>query len=303
MPAPAAFVSGEVQKYNITEEYIVGGTNGTFTLIDLDGTEYIPGTDSYNNLYNGSASLWQGQHNVEYFGGGLLMMFDNGYAVDNDDEDNSIQVGYSRLLAVRIDAEAKTARIEWEHALGYNSSEFGDADRLPSGNILGCGWPTDGILTDGSLATFDAEVFEVTEDHEDAWVMRINGNYMARYNFSLHHASRDHGRPMGWTIYSAERFYKAPLVTAVSCSSDGVLSFTAFQSFKVAYPYAGGYRVVKADGSVVVDTTSFDFSAFHRETYVEDFVGSSECASSEHQCVLEVYNRLGERALKDFTCG
>lgn len=75
--------------------------------------------------------------------------FDNGVNFGHDDEQNAIQVGYSRMLAIRLDPSEETATIEWGHALGYNSSVFGDADKLPSGNIIGCGWPISGVLNDG----------------------------------------------------------------------------------------------------------------------------------------------------------
>ena len=71
-----------------------------------------------------------------------------------------MQVGYSRMLGVRLDPSAKTATLVWEHALGYNSTIFGDADRLPSGNIIGCGFPTSGALNDG---TKDGEKVEKGE--------------------------------------------------------------------------------------------------------------------------------------------
>merc|ERR1711998_757423 len=91
----------------------------------------------------------------------------------------------SRMLAVRLDGDAKTATLEWEHKLGYNSSIFGDCDRLPTGNMFGCSWPTNGELNDGSIAAYDAEVFEVTTDNEMAWEMKVYGNYAARYNRSV----------------------------------------------------------------------------------------------------------------------
>lgn len=50
-------------------------------------------------------------------------------------------------------------------------------------------------------------MLEVTEEHEMAWSMKISGNYKARYNYSLTHDPLS--TPMGWTIYSVERFYAA----------------------------------------------------------------------------------------------
>ena len=134
------------QNYTANANYIVGGSYGDYTLIDLDGSAYSPGTSGYDTLNGGLASLWAGQHNVEYYGDDLILMFDNGYDVQMD-----TFVTNSRMLVVRLDGENMTATLEWEHKMGYNSSIFGDCDRLPSGNMVGCSWPTDGVLDDGKL--------------------------------------------------------------------------------------------------------------------------------------------------------
>lgn len=93
-----------------------------------------------------------------------------------------------------------------------------------------------------------------------------------------------------------------PVVTGVFCS-DGELSFTAYQSFKLAYDYPGGYKVTKSDGTVLVDYTSFDFAAFQRETVIEGVdVGSSECGDSDHPCVLAVSNQIEDKTSVEFKC-
>ena len=73
-PPAHPLLNSQVQYHNVTEAYLVGGVNGTYTLIDLDGTEYHPGTSEYDGLLNGTASLWAGQHNVEYFGDDLVFL-------------------------------------------------------------------------------------------------------------------------------------------------------------------------------------------------------------------------------------
>lgn len=50
---------------------------------------------------------------------------------------------------------------------------FGDADRLPTTNVLGCGWP----YAPQDVTTFDAEIIEVVKDTGDiAWSTKIYGN-------------------------------------------------------------------------------------------------------------------------------
>ena len=92
-------------------------------------------------------------------------MFDNAY-----DPTAQVFVGDSRLLVVRVNEEASTATLVWEYKLGYNSSVFGDNDRLPTGNLLGSGWP--GKPTNST--SFDAQIVEVVrETGELAWSAEV----------------------------------------------------------------------------------------------------------------------------------
>ena len=71
-------------------------------------------------------------------------MFDNEYETGN----------VSRLLMVTYDPATSydttndsdgdnrtAAYLSWEYPLSENSPHFGDHDRLPTGNLLGCYWP------------------------------------------------------------------------------------------------------------------------------------------------------------------
>lgn len=140
----------------------------------------------------------------------------------------------------------------------------------------------------------------MTEDHEDAWNMKITGNPLARYNHSLTHS--DKNDIWGWTIYSVERFYGSPLVTSVSCSSEGELTFSTYSSFKMAFDYPGYYKVTKDSGSTVVESTGFGFSAYQRKLEMEVTFSSDDCTDSDHPCVLEVSNELDQKTTKDFVC-
>jgi hypothetical protein len=56
-------------------------------------------------------------------------MFDNG-GLGNE----------SRLLIVSVDEKKEAAYLEWEYRLGCYTEVFGDADPVPSGNVLGNYW-------------------------------------------------------------------------------------------------------------------------------------------------------------------
>ena len=126
--------------------WALGGRWGNFTLYDLDGREYAPGT-----------SLWHGQHNAEWFGEqpgnasagatvSEVLMFDNAY-----DEGKS-----SRMLIVEVDEAKLEAREAWEFKTGAYTPVYGDNDRLPTGNLLGSFW----------LNSFDVEEWSDAGDAE-----------------------------------------------------------------------------------------------------------------------------------------
>lgn len=81
-----------------------------------------------------------------------------------------------------------------------------------------------------------------------------------------------------------------------------MLSFSAYQSFKLAYDYPGGYKVTKSDGAAVVDYTSFDFASFQRVTSIVAEISTGKCIESGQSCVLEVYNKIRDKTSVDFTC-
>ena len=78
------------------EVWQCGGTGGDFEVFDLNGVSH--GSDAH---------LWNGQHNLEYYGEGEFFMFDNGY--------NTSAGGFtrdsSRMLVVALDAAKRTAKV------------------------------------------------------------------------------------------------------------------------------------------------------------------------------------------------
>ena len=87
----------------------------------------------------------------------------------------------------------------------------------------------------------------------------------------------------------------------MSCS-DGGLSFAAYNSFRLGYAYEGGYKVTKSDGSEILSYTSFDFSAFQRETSFDISIGASYCKDADHPCELEVSNKIKDKTSTSFVC-
>ena len=78
---------------------MLGGEYGDFELEDFDGTVHAAG-----------ASLWVGQHNLEYFGEDEYMMFDNAY----DEKTYKYIEGSSRPMRLQLDEEG-VAQLLSEH--------------------------------------------------------------------------------------------------------------------------------------------------------------------------------------------
>ena len=303
--------SGSFRKYDMktdTTIWTCGGAFGNFTLIDLDGTVIEPGI-AYHARNETPKLLFDGQHNLEYFGvndAGLheYYMFNNGY---NQQADSFIQPN-SRPMKLVLDEVALTANITWAYETGVRSYIYGDADRLPTGNVLACYWPIE--LSVNMPEQFDAKVIEIVPDEsgagEDvlAWELLIIG-----HNCTFGHVGREDGTgctrasvldtvPMGWSMYSVERFYMAPLAIdaklvakdsngeeSTLCIADGAtndddvafsdddsvtVSFTAYDSFKRNLPSVGKWWLELSDGdhSEVLAHDYVEFKAHWKPTPV-----------------------------------
>ena len=107
------------------------------------------------------------------------------------------------------------AHVRWSaDTLGVAAAAFGDADRLPSGNILGPAWPSTvdpGAATD---AKFDAVLYEVhCPSGAAAWKLTVESwqTWFAPDGYN-HVGQNARALPLGWAIYSAERLFDAPLL-------------------------------------------------------------------------------------------
>jgi hypothetical protein len=234
------------------ELWSAGGTGGTLDLINLDGSRIPAGTNS----------IWYGQHNAEYFGDESVYLFDNAYERETP----------SRLIKVRVDVEAKTATVEWAHVIfdsyphGY-SDVFGDADRLPSGNVLAT-WFTGALYPEKGL-DFDAQIVQITPDHETAWSMAFkNTQYVlgGAPCVAEGDAGCERSIKTGWKMYSAEMFYEGPRVKNAAVA-DATLMFSAAAAFK--RKEASDATWTLAADEAVLATGAFSFPAYHRAVDAE----------------------------------
>lgn len=235
-------------KVDIEQEAIMwigGGVAGHLELVNLNG-EILP---------NGS-SLFYGQHNAEYFGENEYMLFDNNY-----DQRNA-----SRMLIVHVDEELKRMTEKWEYSFhdypwGY-SPEFGDNDRLPTGNLLGCFWPEQLSAKKFKDVTYEARIAEVDRASSMlAYDVKIYGNTICE-------SERCQRTTKGWKLYSVERFYKRPLIWNVTCdTAANEIRFLTVNNFKQNNEYLGHYNLTDKSG-LLLASGEFNFSAHWRAAEV-----------------------------------
>lgn len=185
-----------IQKLNFTTGqpiWKLGGKEGDFAIKDTNGKVFEPGS---------GRGPWNHQHNAEYIGNHRFVMFDNAF--------NNSFVRSSRYLIVEVDEDAKEAQVVWEWSTGVNSLIFGDADPLPTSNVIGSFWSATVEPTGRDIRkTFEACVTEVTSDGDIAWMLGIKGTGISTDDSYARYKGE---APVGWAIYSAERFYEKPLV-------------------------------------------------------------------------------------------
>ena len=177
-------VSGAFRKVELATGrtlWICGGHYGNFTIIDLNGTHWEPGWKSPHPKF-----LFDGQHNLEYFGNGEYLMFDNAY--------NEVNVSYieasSRPMRLQLDEQNFVATITWAFETGVHSTVYGDADLLPTGHVLACYWPSQ--LSSTMENQFDARMVEVIPREAGAGRVRGRGRVgAARARPPLHRAAAD----------------------------------------------------------------------------------------------------------------
>ena len=184
-------------------QWVCGGPASTLEIIDRDGTVYPPGSGD---------QPWYGQNQVEYHGNGEYMLFDNSFEVASAEYMSSS----ARLLIVKIDEVAATAAVEWEYEVGHQTAMFGDNDQLPSGNLLTTDAPRMYDI-DKAHTQYDTRVYEVTRDKEVAFELLVSGAECK--HTKCEDRSPKGNTPSGWSMTTVERFYFAPIVHGVHCSS------------------------------------------------------------------------------------
>ena len=276
--------------------WIAGGHHGTLTLVSRDGTRYAPGTPEYSNLNHGVASLWSGAHNAEWFGEDRFWLFDNAFnmGVAKVTGEDKFTQRVSRVVEVVVDEAAATATEVWSWAigpLGTHAYAYGDADRLPTGNVVTCDWP----FTQDAATPYSWRALEVERaSYEPAWELVVADDASLWRNRSTG----------GWYGYSVERWYTAPLVWDARCAGgeDGGatrLSWRAASQFKEHFTAPGRY--VARDGATgeVVAAAGFSFAAHWLPVALDVRLERANATSY----TIEVTNEFDVTSTQTVTCG
>jgi len=294
----------KIEKMSGNLEWILGGPFGDFATIDLNGTTYPAGYE-----------YWTHQHNFEWIGANKFIMFDNGAS----DPVNGTFDHESRFLMLEVDEIALTATVVWEWSTGEQTPIWGDADLLPNGNVVGPSWnqfvdPT----SDGSdLTNYQAHIWEVTSEKELAWSMHVEGACIHAFGCDpanpKRYLRRSEEAPMGWAIYSAERFMVAPAVTSIvataastkesrSSGIGGTLVIEAYMAYRSSTAVEAHAKVTTTDGSVL-GKSKFELAAMWAATSIEVDIDSDNWATLEADgsVLVEVYTAKGEATTVEYT--
>ena len=283
---------------NGTRAWTIGGFEGEWPIRDFDrAVVYPPG-----------ASVWFYQHNAEFMSPDEIWMFDNS-GLGNQ----------SRLLIVRLNETAKTARLVWEYRLADLSKIYGDCDPTPAGNVLGSYWRSayGNASADDQAQAGIVEVSRATR--EVAWELKVYGRACDRARCAMSIGGHDALRSTAWMMYSVERFYDAPVLPspgsalgAPTCkreaARDGnatvvLLQFTVFDSFKHNSPKPGAFNLTeRSSGAHVAAAGTFEFEPHWRPTLVTAVAELRSQSGTTVDVELAVSNARGRATRYEFEC-
>lgn len=148
--------------------------------------------------YSPTSSQYSDTHDPEIHDDGTILFFDNGGWSGVVGEVGNPHGYHSRAVEYKVDETAKTATLVWEFPGTFNVDSWykdsfylpfwGDADRLPNGNVL--------ITAGVRGTTVRSRIFEVTkQDGKVVWEFQL---------------------PADFGVYRSERLVTPPLVHAIA---------------------------------------------------------------------------------------
>ena len=261
--------------YDVEEDMIYLNTRNpnTFFKIDHSTGDVLWGLGEYGNftMYdiegNPTDHLFFHAHSVEKLNENTFIIFDNDYH-------NQISSSRrSRILEIEVNESTMIAREVWSYRApsAYYSMGWGDADRLPNGNRIGCyGYPA--TTSSGFSAVFS----EVNPQGEIVWE--------ARFMYSL---------PSIYGAYRLERFRFAPILSSpadmIGLTQGGNVTWDVWFNYRNKEPLPGNYTLYINDA--VTKTGNFTYAKFWNPTSL--VMPYENLAEGIHNMTLVVSDEYG----------
>ncbi|MBY8998723.1 MAG: aryl-sulfate sulfotransferase [Candidatus Thorarchaeota archaeon] len=238
-----------------TSEVIWGlGEYGDFTMYDIKG--------------NPRNHLFFHAHSVEKVNENTFILFDNDYH-----NQTSALSRLSRILELEINETSMIANEVWYYTAptAYFSAGWGDADRLPNGNRIGC-WGYPSTPSSG----FSAAFVEVNPQGEIVWE--------TRFMYDL---------PYLYGSYRLERFRFEPIISSPSdltgLNQDGNITWDVHYNYRNKEPLPGNYTLY-FDGTIT-QSGAFTYAKFWNPTSLVMLYG--DLGLGVHNLTLAVSDGFG----------
>ncbi len=279
----ADWMHGNVLFWDIEEDAIYYNPRNLDTLYKINKTtgDIVWSVGKYGNftLYdkygNQKESLWYHSHSAEIIGPNRFMMFDNDLW-NTTRNATAPTTEFSRIVEFVINESDMTARevFTWVGSEEYTCNRFGDADRLPNGNYIGCF---------GTFPEHPAYTTEVTPNGDIVWEFAFNAS----------------------SLYRFERFLETPLINLVSSQltikeGDPIpsIKLSVWDNFKSRI-YTNGSLSIYDDEDNLLLEKNFQFKPHWQETEVNFSI--SELTAGTHDLDIVIENSAGLSATQSFT--
>lgn len=246
-------------KINHTNSEVIWGLGeyGDFTMYDIHGRR----TDH----------LFFHAHSVEKIDDSTFILFDNDYH-------NQTSAGSrkSRILEITVNEDTMVARESWYYIApsDYFSAGWGDADRLPNGNRIGCwGYPS------SPSSGLSAALVEVNPEGKIVWQTR----FMVQ-------------TPYMYGSYRLERFRYEPILNSppdvTRLRLPGNITWDVRFNYRNKEPLPGNYTLYIDD--VQAETGDFTYAKFWNPTSLD--ISYGDLSLGAHNITLAVSDGYGNTA-------
>ena len=193
------------------------------------------------------------------------------------------------MLVMDVDEENMEAKVTWEWQTGVHAQIFGDADPLPTGNMVGTFWPATVHTSSADIReSFEASAVEVTRNGSIAWMLGLTGTHEMQPDYDRF----DGEAPIGWAFYSVERFYTDLLFKdATADSLSDKVSFSVYNTHRQQFDLSATANITCDNGVSVSE--SITIAAHWQETkfdYTFAHIGS------DTECEVTVTTEAGDSA-------